>query len=95
MSIIDNIERYMERYDHLIEKQTRRHNKGKTLSKEEDEELQKLRPTVLTPLTMMFELLFDTVKTNQEIRRNNGSRKPVQHGGRIKSMQEMENELMN
>jgi hypothetical protein len=93
MSIIDNIERYMERYDHLIEKQTRRHNKGKTLSKEEDEELQKLRPTVLTPLTMMFELLFDTVKTNQEIRRNNGSRKPVQHGGRIKSMQEMENEM--
>ena len=33
MSIIDNIERYMKRYDHLIEKQTRRHNKGKTLSK--------------------------------------------------------------
>jgi hypothetical protein len=81
MSIIENIERYMDRYDHLIEKQTRRYNKGKTLSKEEDEELQKLRPTVLTPLTMMFEILFDTVKTNQEIRRNNGSRGTVQHGG--------------
>ena len=71
MSIIDNVEQYMKRYDHLIEKQTRRHNKGKTLTKEEDDELQKLRPTVLTPLTMMFEILFDTVKTNQEIRRNN------------------------
>ena len=81
MSIIDNVERYMDRYDHLIEKQTRRHNKGKTLSKEEDDELQKLRPTVLTPLTMMFEILFDTVKTNQEIRRNNSSRGSVQHGG--------------
>ena len=49
MSIIDNVEQYMKRYDHLIEKQTRRHNKGKTLTKEEDDELQKLRPTVLTP----------------------------------------------
>ena len=51
MSIIANVEQYMKRYDHLIEKQTRRHNKGRRLSKEEDDELQKLRPTVLTPLT--------------------------------------------
>ena len=91
MSIIDNVEQYMKRYDHLIEKQTRRHNKGNTLSKEEEEELQKLRPTVLTPLSMMFEILFDTVKTNQDIRLNNKSRGTVQHGGR--SMQEMENEM--
>ena len=81
MSIIDNIERYMERYDHLIEKQTRRHNKGKILSKEEDDELQKLRPTVFTPLTLLFEILFDTVKTNQEIRRS--SRGAAQRGGRV------------
>ena len=81
MSIIDNVEQYMKRYDHLIEKQTRRHNKGRTLSKEEDDELQKIRPTVLTPLTMMFEILFDTVKTNQEIRR--GSKGTVQRGGNI------------
>jgi len=81
MSIIDNIERYMERYDHLIQKQTRQHNKGKILSKEEDEELQKLRPTVFTPLTLMFEILFDTVKTNQEIRRSN--RGAAQRGGRV------------
>ena len=81
MSIIDNIERYMERYDYLIQKQTRQHNKGKILSKEEDEELQKLRPTVFTPLTLMFEILFDTVKTNQEIRRSN--RGAAQRGGRV------------
>ena len=81
MSIIDNVEQHMKRYDHLIEKQTRRYNKGQTLSKEEDEELQKLRPTVLTPLTMMFEILFDTVKTNQEIRRRN--RGVVQRGGNV------------
>ena len=93
MSIIANVEQYMKRYDHLIEKQTRRHNKGRRLSKEEDDELQKLRPTVLTPLTMMFEILFDTVKTNQEIRRSN--RKTVQHGGeKLRSMMEMENEMM-
>ena len=81
MSIIDNVEQHMNRYDHLIEKQTRRHNKGRTLSKEEDDELQKLRPTVLTPLTMMFEILFDTVKTNQEIRHSN--RGTVQRGGNV------------
>ena len=79
MSIIDNVEQYMKRYDHLIEKQTRRHNKGKTLSKEDDDELKKLRPNVFTPITLMFEILFDTVKTNQEIRRKNSS--IVQRGG--------------
>jgi hypothetical protein len=60
----------MKRYDYLIEKQTRRYNKGTTLSKEEEEEIQKLRPNVLTPISMLFEILFETVKTNQETRKS-------------------------
>ena len=69
MSIIENAERYMKRYDYLMEKRERKHNQGKRLTQEEDEELQKLRPNVVTPIFVMFELLHDIVKSNQEIRR--------------------------
>ena len=68
MSIIANAEKYMKRYDYLINKRERKYREGKRLSKEEDEELQQLRPNVFTPIFMMFELLHDTVKTNQEHR---------------------------
>ena len=68
MSIIENAEKYMKRYDYLIQKRERKYSERKRLSPEEDEELQKLRPNVFTPIFMMFELLHDTVKTNQEHR---------------------------
>jgi hypothetical protein len=58
----------MKRYDYLIDKQQRKCKEGKRLSKEEHEELRLLRPNVFTPILMMFELLYDTVKTNQEYR---------------------------
>jgi hypothetical protein len=70
MSIISNAEKYMKRYDYLIDKRERKYKEGKRLSPEEDEELQKLRPNVFTPIFMMFELLYDTVKTNQEHRQS-------------------------
>ena len=69
MSIINNVERYMKRYDYLINKRERRYRQGKRLSEEEDEELRKIRPNVFTPILMMFELLHDTIKTNQETRK--------------------------
>ena len=80
MSIIENAERYMKRYDYLMEKRERKHNQGKRLTPQEDEELQKLRPNVFTPILVMFELLHDTVKTNQTLRK---SKEParVQSGG--------------
>jgi len=84
MSVINNVERYMKRYDYLMEKRERRNNQGKRLSEEEDEELRKLRPNVFTPIMMMFELLHDTVKTNQEVRQRSSSakqRKINQTGG--------------
>jgi len=84
MSVINNVERYMKRYDYLMEKRERRYNQGKRLSEEEDEELRKLRPNVFTPIMMMFELLHDTVKTNQEVRQRSSSakqRKINQTGG--------------
>jgi hypothetical protein len=68
MSIIANAEKYMKRYDYLIQKRERKYREGKRLSIEEDEELRKLRPNVFTPIFMMFELLHDTIKTNQEHR---------------------------
>jgi hypothetical protein len=68
MSIINNVEKYMKRYDYLMDKRERRYKQGKRLSEEEDEELRKLRPNVFTPILMMFEVLHDTVKTNQEYR---------------------------
>jgi hypothetical protein len=78
MSIIDNVERYMKRYDYLIQKRERRYSKGKRLSQEEDEELMKLKPTVMTPILVMFEVLHDTIKRNQSIRNKN---KQTQTGG--------------
>jgi hypothetical protein len=68
MSIIQNAEKYMKRYDYLINKRERKYREGKRLSKEEDEELRQLQPNVFTPIFMMFELLHDTVKTNQQHR---------------------------
>ena len=68
MSIIENAEKYMKRYDYLIQKRERKYRERKRLSPEEDEELRQLRPNVFTPIFMMFELLHDTVKTNQEHR---------------------------
>ena len=68
MSIIENAEKYMKRYDYLIQKRERKYRERKRLSPDEDEELRQLRPNVFTPIFMMFELLHDTVKTNQEHR---------------------------
>ena len=84
MSVINNVERYMKRYDYLMEKRERRSKQGKRLSEDEDEELRKLRPNVFTPIMMMFEVLHDTVKTNQEVRQHSSSakqRKINQTGG--------------
>lgn len=74
MSIINNVEKYMKRYDYLMDKRERRYKQGKRLSEEEDEELRKLRPNVFTPILMMFEVLHDTVKTNQEYRQRSKER---------------------
>ena len=82
MSIINNVERYMKRYDYLMDKRERKYKHGKRLSQEEDEELRKLRPNVFTPIMIMFELLHDTVKTNQEYRQSSSNqRKSNQTGG--------------
>ena len=51
-----------------MDKRERKYKEGKRLRPEEDDELQKLRPNVFTPILMMFELLHDTIKTNQENR---------------------------
>jgi hypothetical protein len=79
MSMMNNVERYMKRYDYLIDKRERKYKIGKRLSEEEDEELRKLRPNVFTPILMMFELLHDTIKTNQESRKT----KRLQKGGAL------------
>lgn len=71
----------MKRYDYLIEKQQRKYKEGKTLSKEEHEELQKLRPNVFTPILTMFELLHDTVKSNQTYRQQTSKPAINQTGG--------------
>jgi hypothetical protein len=68
-SILENVERYMKRYDYLMQKRERKHSQGKRLSQEEDEELKKLRPNVFTPIITMFELLHETVKKNQQHRK--------------------------
>ena len=85
MSIVENAERYMKRYDYLMEKRERKHKQGKRLTSEEDEELQKLRPNVVTPIFVMFELLHDIVKTNQEVRKSKNYR---QSGGQKNSAQD-------
>lgn len=74
MSIVEITERYMKRYDYLMKKRERKYTQGKRLTPEEDEELQKIRPNVVTPIFVMFELLHDIVKKNQEIRRSSGGR---------------------
>ena len=81
MSIINNAERYMKRYDYLMEKRERRYKQGKRLSEEEDEELRKLRPNVFTPILTMFELLHETIKTNQEHRASSKQKRMNQTGG--------------
>ena len=75
MSIIENAERYMKRYDYLISKRERRYSHGKRLTQAEDEELVKLRPNVFTPILVMFELLHDTVHSNQTIRKETNHHK--------------------
>jgi hypothetical protein len=69
MSIIDDIEKNMKRYDYLSEKQKRRNMNNRELSKEQQEELLMLRPNVFTPITMLFELLYETISQNQETRK--------------------------
>ena len=71
----------MKRYDYLIQKRERRHSQGKRLSKEEDEELQKLRPNVFTPIITMFELLYETVAKNQELRKIHREQRRQSGGG--------------
>jgi len=68
MSIISDAEKYMKRYDYLMDKRERKYKEGKRLRPEEDDELQKLRPNVFTPIFMMFELLHDTIKANKDNR---------------------------
>ena len=84
MSIIANAEKYMKRYDYLIQKRERKYREGKRLSIEEDEELRILRPNVFTPIFMMFEVLHDTIKTNQE-HRHASKRTTNQTGGALTS----------
>ena len=81
MTIIENAERYMKRYDYLIAKRERRYKQGKRLTPEEDEELLKLRPNVFTPILVMFELLHDTVKSNQTLRKQTNHHASRQSGG--------------
>ena len=81
MSIVEITERYMKRYDYLMKKRERKYTQGKRLTPEEDEELQKIRPNVVTPIFVMFELLHDIVKKNQEIRRGGGRTGTTQLGG--------------
>lgn len=81
MSIISNVEKYMKRYDYLMEKRERKIKQGKRLSEEEDEELRKLRPNVFTPIMTMFELLHDTVKTNQEYRQQSSKHRKINQTG--------------
>jgi len=80
MSIIADAEKYMKRYDYLMDKRERKYKEGTRLRPDEDDELQKLRPNVFTPIFMMFELLHDTVKTNQE-NRQSSNRIKNQTGG--------------
>ena len=54
MSIVQNVERYMKRYDYLINKREQKYKKGKRLTEEEDEELRRLRPNVFTSILAMF-----------------------------------------
>jgi hypothetical protein len=77
MSIVQNVERYMKRYDYLINKREQKYKKGKRLTEEEDEELRRLRPNVFTSILAMFELLHDTILTNREKR----TRAKMQTGG--------------
>jgi len=90
MSIIENAEKYMKRYDYLIQKRERKYREGKRLCEEEDEELRKLRPNVFTPIFMMFELLYDTVKTNQQ-HRQVSKRITNQTGGALTSASAAQN----
>lgn len=71
----------MKRYDYLIDKRERKYKQGKRLSEIEDEELERLRPNVFTSIMMMFELLHETVKTNQETRKSSKQIKSNQKGG--------------
>ncbi len=71
----------MKRYDYLMEKRQRKINQGKHLSEEEDDELRTLRPNVFTPIMMMFELLHDTVKTNQEYRQKSSKQRKINQTG--------------
>ena len=88
MSITENAERYMKRYDYLIEKRERKYKQGKRLRPEEDEELRNLRPNVFTPIMIMFELLHDTVKSNQTIRKSTiHSKDPHPRHHRVKQNQ--------
>jgi len=81
MSVINNVERYIKRYDYLMDKRERRIKHGKQLSEDENEELRKIRPNVFTPIMMMFELLHDIVKTNQDVRKSSKQRNINQTGG--------------
>jgi len=61
MSIIDPIERYIKRYDYLINKRENLEKEHKKLSKEEERELEKIQPNVITPIILLFEILNDTI----------------------------------
>jgi hypothetical protein len=75
----------MKRYDYLMAKRERKYSQGKRLSEEEDEELRKLRPNVFTPILMMFEVLHDTVKSNQQLRKQTNQHIHKQTGGADKA----------
>ena len=61
MSIIDPIERYIKRYDYLIKKRNKLEENGHDLSKEEEEELEFLKPNITTPIILLFEILTDAI----------------------------------
>ena len=95
MSVINNVERYMKRYDYLMVKRERKIKNGKQLSEDEDEELRKIRPNVFTPIMMMFELLHDIVKTNQDVRKSSKQRKINQTGGATPTTSPTKTDPMN
>ena len=63
-SLTERIENHLTRFDYLLEKQIKHQKQGKDLTSDEHRELKLLQPNVFVPITMLFEILYDTVKTN-------------------------------
>ena len=85
MSIIEPIERYIKRYDYLINKREKLEKVDDKLSKEEDRELEMIQPNVLTPIILLFEILNDTI--SECITKTKSKHHPNQTGGEAAVMQ--------